>query len=103
MAHTVLIVIGSGDIALSELLIRALDEPDITVIPKTNTESALAYIRSTPPDFIVASVTLAADRNSAADPGGGILFCEAARAICRRRWPWSHPRSPMPSSSGSPG
>jgi hypothetical protein len=82
MAHTVLIVIGSGDIALSELLIRALDEPDITVIPKTNTESALAYIRSTPPDFIVASVTLAADRNSAADPGGGILFCEAARAIC---------------------
>src|SRR6476619_4502911 len=82
MSHTVLIAAGAGDAALRELLIRALDEPDITVIPKINTESALAYIRATPPDFIVASVTLAADAKSAVDTGGGILFCEAARAIC---------------------
>ena len=81
MPHTVLIVTGSGDIALSELLIRALDEPDITVIPKTNAESALNYIKAAPPDFIVASFTLAADKNSPVEPGGGILFCEAARAI----------------------
>jgi hypothetical protein len=79
--YTVLIVTGSGDIALSELLIRALDEPDITVIPKTNAESALNYIKATPPDFIVASFTLAADRNAPVEPGGGMLFCEAARAI----------------------
>jgi hypothetical protein len=82
MPHTVLIVAGAGDSALRELLIRALDEPDITVIPKSNAESALAYIKVTPPDYIVASVTLAPDAKSAADPGGGILFCEAARAIC---------------------
>ena len=81
MPYTVLIVTGSGDIALSELLIRALDEPDITVIPKTNAESALNYIKAAPPDFIVASFTLAADRSSPVEPGGGILFCEAARAI----------------------
>ena len=71
MPHAVLIVAGSGDIALSELLIRALDEPDITVIPKTNAESALSYIKATPPDFIVASLSLAPDKNSPAEPGGG--------------------------------
>ena len=48
MAHSVLIVTGIGDFALGELLMRALDEDDITVIPKFNTESALAYIRATP-------------------------------------------------------
>ena len=81
MAHTVLIVAGAGDAALRELLIRALDETDITVIPKGNSESALAYIRTAPPDYIVASVALPANARSAVDPGGGILFCEAARAI----------------------
>ena len=81
MAHSVLIVAGLGDVALSELLMRALDEPDITVVQQTNTESALKYVKAAAPDFIVVSLALAADRSSPAEPGGGILFCEAARAI----------------------
>ena len=81
MTRNVLIVAGDQDIALGELLMRALDEPDILVSEQKNANSALRYLRAVPTDFIIVSLALARDKASPVETDGGIAFCEAARAI----------------------
>jgi len=81
MTRNVLIVAGDQDSALGELLMRALDEPDIVVSEQKNAGSALRYLRGVPTDFIIVSLALANDKNSPVETDGGIAFCEAARAV----------------------